>query len=178
MTQAFLSSFLFSIVLYHWKISFCTGRILKHGPLFIFLFCSHGRLFKRALNQDRAVKRVNTVSTAKLDYIDVVSIILKQAIPNIFYFKHDVETSWIIIFPGNSDVDNIGDAMLVLFYGSAAIRLSQRGLLTYYKIMQASCGLNFCIKTLGLAIKIISKDVPIRGFRSRISLERLGQEGF
>ena len=27
----------------------------------IFLFCSHGRLFKRALNQDRAVKRVNTV---------------------------------------------------------------------------------------------------------------------
>ena len=62
MTQAFLSSFLFSIVLYHWKISFCTGRVLKHGPLFIFLFCSHGRLFKRALNQDRAVKRVNTVS--------------------------------------------------------------------------------------------------------------------
>ena len=25
------------------------------------MFCSHGRLFKRALNQDRAVKRVNTV---------------------------------------------------------------------------------------------------------------------
>ena len=30
--------------------------------MFIFLFCSHGRLFKRALNQDRAVKRVNTVT--------------------------------------------------------------------------------------------------------------------
>ena len=27
----------------------------------IFMFCSHGRLFKQALNQDRAVKRVYTV---------------------------------------------------------------------------------------------------------------------
>jgi len=53
--------FLFPIVLYHWKISFYIGRVFKHGPLFIFIFCSHGRLFKQALNQDRAVKRVYTV---------------------------------------------------------------------------------------------------------------------
>ena len=38
-------------------------RVFKHGPLFIFKFCSHGRLFKRALNQDRAVKRAYTVNT-------------------------------------------------------------------------------------------------------------------
>ena len=29
--------------------------------LFIFMFCSHRWLFKRALNQDRAIKRVYTV---------------------------------------------------------------------------------------------------------------------
>ena len=34
-----------------------------HGPLFIFIFCLHVRLFKRAFNQDRAVKRVYTVFT-------------------------------------------------------------------------------------------------------------------
>ena len=27
----------------------------------LYMFCSHGRLFKRAFNQDRAVKRVYTV---------------------------------------------------------------------------------------------------------------------
>ena len=33
-----------------------------HGPLYIFVFfCSHRRLFKPALNQDRAVKRAYTV---------------------------------------------------------------------------------------------------------------------
>jgi len=53
--------FLFPIVLYHWKISFYIGRVFKHGPLFIFMFCSHGRLFKQTLNQDWAVKRVYTV---------------------------------------------------------------------------------------------------------------------
>ena len=39
---------------------------LKHGPLFIFMFCSHGRLFKRALNQDRAVKRAYAVYMQRL----------------------------------------------------------------------------------------------------------------
>ena len=53
--------FLFPIVLYHWKISFYIGRVFKHRPLFIFMFCSHGRLFKQALNQDWAVKRVYAV---------------------------------------------------------------------------------------------------------------------
>ena len=56
-----MSCFLFPIVLYHWKISFYIGRVFKHGPLFIFKFSSHGRLFKQALNQDRAVKRAYTV---------------------------------------------------------------------------------------------------------------------
>ena len=44
------------------KSAFTSGGYSKHGPLFIFMFCSHGRLFKRAFNQDRAVKRVYTVT--------------------------------------------------------------------------------------------------------------------
>ena len=40
----------------------------KHGSLFIFKFCSHGRIFKRALNQDRAVKRAYTVYGRKIWY--------------------------------------------------------------------------------------------------------------
>ena len=60
-TQALLSRFLFPIVLYHRKISFYIGRVLRHGPLFIFMFYSHWQLFKQALNQARAVKRVYTV---------------------------------------------------------------------------------------------------------------------
>ena len=44
------------------KISFYIGQVFKQGPLFIFMFCSHGRLFKRALNQDRALKRAYTVT--------------------------------------------------------------------------------------------------------------------
>ena len=34
---------------------------IRELPLFIVMFCSHGRLFKRAFSQDRAVKRVYMV---------------------------------------------------------------------------------------------------------------------
>ena len=40
-------------------------------------------------------------------------ILLDQAVPEIFYFKHDIGDSIIIIFIGNPDVDNFGDAILV-----------------------------------------------------------------
>ena len=34
------------------------------------------------------------------------SILLNQALPEIFYFKHDVRASNVIIFIGNPDVDS------------------------------------------------------------------------
>ena len=40
-------------------------------------------------------------------------ILLDPAVPEIFYFKHDIGDSIIIIFIGNPDVDNFGDAILV-----------------------------------------------------------------
>ena len=44
------------------KVKLCTKIIVEDKySKFIFKFCSHGRLFKRALNQDRAVKRAYTV---------------------------------------------------------------------------------------------------------------------
>ena len=81
-----------------------------------------------------------------VDYINVVFIILNLAIPKIFYFKHGVEASWITIFLGNSGVNNIGDAMLVLFYGCVVIRLSHRRLFTYNRLIQASVGLATALK--------------------------------
>ena len=49
-----------------------------------------------------------------LDQIVVDSILLDPAVSEIFCFKHDVGASLIIIFVGNPDVGNIGDAILVL----------------------------------------------------------------
>ena len=51
----------------------------------------------------------------ELDYIGVDSILFDPAVSEIFYFKHDVVASLIIIFIGNPDVDYIRDAVLVLF---------------------------------------------------------------
>ena len=49
-----------------------------------------------------------------LNYIGVGSILPDPAILEIFYFKHDVGASIITILIGNLDVDDIGDAVLVL----------------------------------------------------------------
>ena len=49
-----------------------------------------------------------------LNCLGVDFILLDPAVPEIFYFKHDVGTSLIIIFIGNPDVENIRDAILVL----------------------------------------------------------------
>ena len=59
------------------KISFYIGRVFKHGLLFIFMFYSHGRLFKRALNQDRAGKQVYTVRSEKR-YVAALSHTVKS----------------------------------------------------------------------------------------------------
>ena len=40
-----------------------------------------------------------------LEYIGVDSIILDQAVQEIFYFKHDVDASLIIVFIHNPDVE-------------------------------------------------------------------------
>ena len=50
-----------------------------------------------------------------LDQIGADSILLDPAVSKIFYFKHDVEAYLISIFIGNSAVDNIGNAIPVLF---------------------------------------------------------------
>ena len=47
---------------------------------------------------------ISKVKAIKLDEIDVDSILPDPAIPEIFYFKHDVRVFQIIIFIGNSDV--------------------------------------------------------------------------
>ena len=49
------------------------------------------------------------------DKVDVDSIFLDLAVPEKFDFKRDEEASLIIIFIGNTDVHNIGDAISVLF---------------------------------------------------------------
>ena len=54
------------------------------------------------------------VWTIVINLIGVDSMILDPAVPKIFYFKHDVGASLIIVFIGNLDVDNIGDTILVL----------------------------------------------------------------
>ena len=64
------------------------------------------------------------ISKAKaivLGWSGVDSILRDQADPEIFYFEHDS----ILIFIGNSDVSNIGKAILILqvSIGNAAIRL-------------------------------------------------------
>ena len=75
---------------------------------------------------------VSKVKAIALGWFGVDSV-LDLAIPEIFYFKHDVGAS-LIIFIDNCDVDNIDKAILVLFLGNAAIKLSCRNLLTYYYI--------------------------------------------
>ena len=50
-----------------------------------------------------------------IDLINVDFIILDPAAPDIQYSTWGVGASLIIIFIGNPDVDNIGDAILVLF---------------------------------------------------------------
>ena len=47
-----------------------------------------------------------------LNQIGIASVLLDWAIPEIFSFKHHIEASLIII--GTPNVDNIGDAILVL----------------------------------------------------------------
>ena len=59
------------------------------------------------------LKGVSKVREIVLNSIDVDSIFLDLA-PEIFYFKHYVGGSVFIIFTGTPDVDNIGDAILVL----------------------------------------------------------------
>ena len=58
-------------------------------------------------------KGIFKVRAIVLNYIGVGSILLDPAVPEIFYFKHDIAASLIIFFIGNPDVDNIGDATLV-----------------------------------------------------------------
>ena len=65
------------------------------------------------------------------NWVRVGSIFLNLAVPEIFCFKHDVVASLIIIFIDNPDVDDIGDAIVVLFYCNAKIKLSHRDLLIY-----------------------------------------------
>ena len=57
-----------------------------------------------------------------LDQIGVDFILLEPTVPEIFYFKHDVGYSIIMVFKGSPDVGNIGDAILVLSSGIAIIR--------------------------------------------------------
>ena len=72
-------------------------------------------------------------ASTSLDWIGVDSIFFDPVVPMIFYFKRDVEASLIIICIGESDVDNIDDAILS-FYSEriAAIRLSHEGLFAYF----------------------------------------------
>ena len=42
-------------------------------------------------------------------------IVLDPAVPEIFYFKDDTRASLIIIFIGNPEIDNMRDAIIVLF---------------------------------------------------------------
>ena len=58
-------------------------------------------------------------------------VILDPAVPEIFYFKHDVRTALIIVLIGNPDVDIISDAILVLFEGNTAIKLIHEGFFTF-----------------------------------------------
>ena len=60
----------------------------------------------------------------QLYLIGVDSILLHQAVSEIFYFKQNVGAFLLIIFIGNPDVSKIGDAILVLSQGNAAIRSS------------------------------------------------------
>ena len=52
---------------------------------------------------------------------EVNFIFLDPAVPAIFHFKHDVEAFLTIIFIANPDVDYISNAIVVLFYGYAAL---------------------------------------------------------
>ena len=69
----------------------------------------------------RTVGKINGVPVFKvraivLGYIHVDFIVLDPAISELlFYFKHDVGGSVIIIFIGKPDVENIDNAILVLF---------------------------------------------------------------
>ena len=63
--------------------------------------------------------------------------------------------SQIIIFIGSSDVDNIGDAILISFYCNAAIKQSLRSFSTLIKVNKGLCGLCYCIEMSGFPTKII-----------------------
>ena len=54
------------------------------------------------------------VRTNVLEYVGADSILFDQAVPEIFFFKHDVGSSQTIICIGNPNVDNISNAILVL----------------------------------------------------------------
>ena len=54
------------------------------------------------------------VRTIALDYFGVDSILFDLAVPEIFYFKQYVKASLVVIFVGNPNVDNTGDAISVL----------------------------------------------------------------
>ena len=58
---------------------------------------------------------VSEVRPIVLKKIGVDSILLDQAVPEIFYFEHDVGVSPIVLLIGNPDVNNNGSAILVLF---------------------------------------------------------------
>ena len=51
-----------------------------------------------------AVFKVRSIAN---DYIGVDAILFDPAVPEIFYFKHDVGASIVIIFIGNRDVDSL-----------------------------------------------------------------------
>ena len=57
------------------------------------------------------------VGRIALDYIGVDSILFDRAIPEIFYFKYDVDASDhsdVLVFIGNPDVDSLSVAISVL----------------------------------------------------------------
>ena len=58
--------------------------------------------------------RIYKVRPIVLDYIGNNFILLDPAVPEVFYFKLNIGAFLNLIFIGNPDVDNIGDAILVI----------------------------------------------------------------
>ena len=70
------------------------------------------KLIKQGLNAKLTL--VSEVMLIVLDEVGIDPILLDPAVLEIFYFKHDERASLIIIFIGNPDIDDIGNAILVL----------------------------------------------------------------
>ena len=76
--------------------------------------------FKQGLQLAKSIG-ILTVKATVLQQNSVVSILLHPAVSEMIFFNHDVEASPITIFFNNPDIDNTGDAIPVLSWGSAAI---------------------------------------------------------